>query len=227
MAKFPKSPKGATSWEPEDRTPAVLREAESSRRSKASRGVYDYAELSEQRARYWLALDGWMARESALLLCAIDPGAVELIEARPGGVARINSLDWPLHFDDLLRMVLRAYESGALATPASPDDVLAWADCKNLRMPASFISHRSSGSFTGATREKPVSREAANRSAILAQLVNDGYDPRALPKPARGTQSVPKQRAKEALLKAVPPVSAEAFRKAWQALRSAGEISDT
>lgn len=228
MAKFPKLPKGATKWEPEDQTPAVLR---SSRALEAPlpmpNSIYDRAELSEARARYWLSMDGWTAKESALLLCAIDPGLIELLEARPGGGKLLSELGWPLHLDDLHRLIGRAVEVGMLATLSPPAEVIRWADRKDLRMPASFVAELPhTRRALASSRRLPISREAANRSAILACLVADGIDPKALPASPSGRPHEAKQRARDALAKLKPPISQEAFKKAWQALRDSGEIAD-
>ncbi|MBX9793209.1 MAG: hypothetical protein K2Y02_02805 [Burkholderiaceae bacterium] len=68
---------------------------------------------------------------------------------------------------------------------------------------------------------KPVQRQRSQKEAILAKLVELGYTPTALPKPASGKASRPKQEVKAAL-----GYTNDVMKKAWQWLRDDGLIKD-
>lgn len=68
----------------------------------------------------------------------------------------------------------------------------------------------------------PVQRHPAQEAAILARLIDLGFDPKSLPREQPGKRSPIKQAAREAL----PNYTRDIFTKAWQRLRKAGEIKD-
>lgn len=73
----------------------------------------------------------------------------------------------------------------------------------------------------------PVQRTAAQESAILDAIRQSGYDPQALPQKPPGKPWV-KAEVRTALVGVNPlfPKKSKVFDKAWERLRSSGEISD-
>jgi hypothetical protein len=106
--------------------------------------IHDHAELTADRARYWLALDGWTVDEAAHLLCGIAP-ATDLLEAWVTYVRIGNPWDWTAangyeHDYEARRTLLqRAGEVGALKFPASPAAVVSWAMAKGMKLPAPLV----------------------------------------------------------------------------------------
>lgn len=98
--------------------------------------VYDGAELTDAGARFWLAMDGWKVDEAAYLLHAIDPMRLNRWAEMSGGKLEV---EFPAQFDVLRAMIARAFESGALSSPARPHDVIAWAKSKQLKLPKQFL----------------------------------------------------------------------------------------
>jgi hypothetical protein len=68
---------------------------------------------------------------------------------------------------------------------------------------------------------QPVQRQFANEQAVLAKLIELGYEPTRLKRALPGRASVPKSEARKALR-----LTRAAFDKAWQRLRNDGKISD-
>ena len=68
---------------------------------------------------------------------------------------------------------------------------------------------------------KPVQRQAAQEAAILAKLAELGFEATALPVAPAGKASPAKRAVREALC-----FSADVMNKAWQRLRTAGNIRD-
>ena len=106
--------------------------------------IYKFAELTPDRARYWLSMDGWTVDEAAHLLCVIAP-TPELL-ARWGEYGRQgNPYDWmaanKYENDHKARrtQLQRAGEAGALKFPAAPAAVIGWAMAKDFRLPAALI----------------------------------------------------------------------------------------
>lgn len=123
--------------------------------------------LTDDGAAFWLAMDGWTAEEAAFLLHAIDPryGHISIGKA---GIACVD----PMLLSDASDMIARAFEAGALRSPAKPADVIAWAKAKGLRLPRQFLDARcdSPGQAepaTGEAGETPQGRRAA--AAIKAR----------------------------------------------------------
>lgn len=69
---------------------------------------------------------------------------------------------------------------------------------------------------------QPMQREAAHDANVLTALRELGFDPRRLPRAPAGKASPAKSAAKAAL----PQMSPEVFKKAWQRLRKAGDIGE-
>lgn len=68
---------------------------------------------------------------------------------------------------------------------------------------------------------RPVQRQEAQEAAILAKLIELGYEPQALPTPPTGKPSAAKQAVKAAL-----GYSTDVMNKAWQRLRADQRIKD-
>ncbi|MBZ0070007.1 MAG: hypothetical protein K8F26_14475 [Thiobacillus sp.] len=105
--------------------------------------VYDGAELTDEGARFWLALDGWDAIQSVYLLCAIDPRKLNKWAEMSGGEIALDG--FPAHFDSLESMLAVAFDASALHSPAKPSDVIAWAKSKGLRMPKQLLDAHAAG----------------------------------------------------------------------------------
>lgn len=67
----------------------------------------------------------------------------------------------------------------------------------------------------------PLSRQRHQENEMLRVLVDLGYDPKRLPRPPAGAAG-PKSEARAEL----PEMSSKVFDKAWERLRSAGDIAD-
>jgi hypothetical protein len=120
--------------------------------------VYSGAELTDEGARYWLSQDGWKENEAAYLLHAIDPMRLERWAQTVGGRLEVA---FPEQFDTLRAMIARAFEAGALHSPAKPSDVIAWAKSKQLKLPRQFHDVQA----VGTKREPPAERQARLRKA--------------------------------------------------------------
>lgn len=73
-----------------------------------------------------------------------------------------------------------------------------------------------------AESPRPVQRQRAQEAAVLTELRKFGYDPQALPMPARrGLPSAAKQAVRAAL-----PYSVHVLDKTWKRLRKSGGLKD-
>ena len=98
--------------------------------------IYNGAVLDDAGARYWLAIDAWTRDEATYLLQAIDPRKLNDWAVASGGKVEV---EFPVAFDALAQIVAVAFESGAIAAPARPKAVIAWAKSKGLRLPRQFL----------------------------------------------------------------------------------------
>ena len=154
--------------------------------------VYDHAELTAGRARFWLAMDGWTADEAAHLLCGIDPRALRHWHELNGGEL---VLDFPLQFDPLADMLKSAGgKAGALQFPSKPADVLKWAMSKGMRLPAPLVppgavvrggvwveapadvAHEPPAPAAATSATHKIKRRAAPLSAVLAEAKRRALD---------------------------------------------------
>ncbi len=109
------------------------------------------AELTDERARYWLSLDGWTTREAFALLKGLDPdayfnGALSPRKIRIGTRTVIVASGIEEHAtDQLFKLLERAGDAGKLNFPAKPTDVIAWAKSKNLKLPRQFPAQVGAG----------------------------------------------------------------------------------
>ena len=110
--------------------------------------VYNGAELTDAGARFWLAMDGWKVDDAAYLLHAIDPMRLNLWAQMSGGKLEV---EFPAQFDVLRAMIVRAFESGALHSPAKPSDVIVWAKSKQLKLPKQFLEAHATGQVAPST----------------------------------------------------------------------------
>jgi len=126
--------------------------------------VYNGAELTDNGARFWLAMDGWDADQSAMLLNAIDPMRLARWVQISGGQLELS---YPEKFEFVQALIVRAFEAGALRSPAKPSDVIAWAKSKGLRLPRQFLDGRSDNTGQAAqvvdddAADTPQGRRAA------------------------------------------------------------------
>lgn len=112
-------------------------------------------ELTDESARHWLSMDGWTMEESAYLLHSIDPRYAQasvLLVGRRRVVVASN----PMALSESSHMIARAFEAGALHSPAKPGDVIAWAKSKKLRLPRQFLD----AGIDGTKKETPAERRA-------------------------------------------------------------------
>ena len=104
----------------------------------------------------------------------------------------------------------RVSDYWVLVTPAG---VNAW-------LQSAGVDYRWNTIHTPPSPIKSVQRSAANAAAILAKLVELGFDPKRLPKTPPGKKSEPKSKAKLAL----PNMTDAVFNKGWQYLRDGKDI---
>lgn len=97
---------------------------------------YEVAELVQASGEFWLMMDAWSIDEAAMLLCAVDPAALNQWAARNGGWATVRL---PEQVDSLKILLQRAAEAGALTSPSPPAAVIEWAMSKGLSLPAPLI----------------------------------------------------------------------------------------
>jgi hypothetical protein len=98
--------------------------------------AYLQAELSSERARFWLSMDCWTREEAGLLLFGIDPYLAQEAAHAHGG-------QWDTQFPEGMPLVAdllgRAEQSGVLNFPARPRDIIDWSMSKSLRLPGALI----------------------------------------------------------------------------------------
>lgn len=129
------------------------------------------AALSDERAGYWLNLDGWTVKEAFALLQGNDPdvyfnGARSPRRIRIGERMVIVSSEIEEHTTDpLFKLLERAGDAGRLKFPAVPGDVIAWAKSKNLSLPRQFID----GGIDSANQEHPASVVAGGKTPDTPQ----------------------------------------------------------
>jgi hypothetical protein len=170
MAKFPKLPKGATTWGPEDQTPAALR-----RKGGELSGLVYPAEvfLNAERAQYWSRLDGWHVKEAALLWCGLDPLLLEKWSSN----LRMSLEDaCPVEVEPRVHALTVAGATKTLTVPAPPGAVLQWAAAKGWRFPDLLLKPDSYGAIATANKDKeaPGQRRARIRARRLV-LEADGF----------------------------------------------------
>ena len=162
-------------------------------------------------------------RRQAEGVFTVSEAAQVLVDARPGA-----------HIRTMLDKMHRAYRDGKLTVRDPGDmlpkmvadtyrdflDVVTVADVDSW-LYAAGAGYRFPPALTLAPPPKPVQRQQAQEGAILAKLVELGFDPQALPSPPAGKPSAAKQATKAALM-----YSTDVMNKAWQRLRDDGRIKD-
>lgn len=183
--------------------------------------VYNGAELTDEGARYWLCQDGWNEDEAAYLLHAIDPMRLNRWAQTVGGRLEVA---FPEQFDALRAMIARAFEAGALHSPARPGDVIAWAKAKQLRLPRQFLDAQ----FGGTEQTAPAAggtattnRTAARIAAIVKTARHFGYDPLSVP---YGGKAAIERECLDKLAADPCRFTPDTFKSAWQAARDARQI---
>ncbi len=173
--------------------------------------------LTDEAARYWLALDGWNQDDAACLLDGIDP-------LNPTAIMQLASRRMVVNLepdDALAMMIARAFEAGALRSPAKPSDVIAWAKVKGLRLPRQFLEWQSVGAEQAAGSRAATNRRDARIFAIVKTAQQLGYDLLRVP---HGGKAAIERECLDNQAGEPCRFTADTFKTAWQAARNAGLI---
>jgi hypothetical protein len=104
--------------------------------NQAKKALASNNRLDDAGAQHWLNMDGWTLEEVLYLLHGEDPryqgGSMKI------GKRRVLLTPSPPD-DNLSAFVSRAFQAGALVSPAAPKKVIAWAIGKGLGLPALLI----------------------------------------------------------------------------------------
>lgn len=174
--------------------------------------------LTDEAARYWLALDGWNQGDTACLLDGIDPINPTAIMQLASGRRMVVNLEPD---DALAVMIARAFEAGALHSPAKPSDVIAWAKSKGLRLPRQFLDWQSASEEQTTGKGAAASRRDARIAAIVETARQLKYDPQRIP---YGGKAAIERECLGKLAGEPCRFTADTFKSAWQAGRDAGLI---
>lgn len=117
--------------------------------------VYEFPELTDEAARYWLKMDTWKPYDAAWLLCGIDPHGME---KRYGAFATELCTqmcgDHPISKAafQIVELLKASSKAGRISFPAAPGAVIAWAKPKGLELPTWFHGVQ----FDGTKQATPV-----------------------------------------------------------------------
>ena len=173
------------------------------------------------KASMWWELKSISPKEAAMLLCGLNPGD-------PAANGQTLATEGEPDADDY-RILVRRFNDAALDGEART--LNQWLDLANGRRLKhhSWIDEWIKASPPSAKTNivdsppvQPVQRATAHEANVLATLRQLGFDPKRLPKAPAGKASPAKRAAKAAL----PQMTPEIFRKAWQRLRNAGELGE-
>lgn len=175
--------------------------------------------LTDDGAAFWLAMDGWTAEEAAFLLHAIDPryGHISIGKA---GIACVD----PMLLSDASDMIARAFEAGALRSPANPADVIAWAKSKGLRLPRQFLEAQvgDNEKATPATGGAGTVNRTEDRIAAIVKTAQQfGYNPMSVP---HGGKAAIERECLDKLAADPCRFTPDTFKSAWQKARDAGRV---
>lgn len=173
--------------------------------------------LTDEAARYWLALDGWNQDDAACLLDGIDP-------LNPTAIMQLASRRMVVNLepdDALAMMIARAFEAGALRSPAKPSDVIAWAKSKGLRLPRQFLDWQSACAEQTTGAGAATSRRDDRIAAIVKMAQELGYKPQRVP---YGGKAAIERECLGKLAGEPCRFTTDTFKSAWQAARDAGLI---
>lgn len=186
----------------------------------------------------WLKRDTWSRREALLLLAGYDPNTTQWIEVSDGlgqfPAGNIGYLDgitqsamWSANvywqhprndesYEQLLTLANYA-RGGSLDERKAPQGWIAWATSKG------FVPYWSQSGTRPSSNapSKPGNSQPRQEAEIKRVLGDLGYDLASLPKGGPGKPG-PKKAARDKL----PWMTKSVFDKAWERLRSNGEIKD-
>jgi hypothetical protein len=120
--------------------------------------------------------------------------------------------------DALAMMIARAFEAGALHSPAKPSDVIAWAKAKGLRLPRQFLDWQPAGDEKAGGARAVTSRRAARVAAIVETAKQLDFDPQCVP---FGGKAAIERECLNKLAGDPCRFTADTFKSAWQAARDA------
>ena len=195
-----------------------LMRAEMKARNEAAMSVYNGAELTDDGARYWLAMDGWDLEQAALLLHAIDPLRLNRWAEISGGRLEVA---FPVQFDAAKALIARAFDAKALESPAKPADVIAWAKAKGLRLPRQFHDLRIAGAEPATETGTKATRKEARIAAIVETAKRLSYNPLSVP---YGGKAAIERECLGKLAGEPCRFTADTFKSSWQDARDEGMI---
>jgi hypothetical protein len=92
--------------------------------------------LSTDGAGLFILRDSWSLEEAALLLAGANPRLIKALDAD----SNIYKPDyWTCGYPAIHDLLTNAFESGALAHPCKPRDIVSWAAGKGLAIPAPLL----------------------------------------------------------------------------------------
>lgn len=130
--------------------------------------AYEFPELTDEAARYWLKMDTWKPYDAAWLLCGIDPHGMEI---RYGAFATELCTqmcgDHPISKAafQVVELLKASSKAGSISFPAAPSAAIAWARSKSLSLPSQFLD----AGIDGARKGTPASIVAGGTTAETPQ----------------------------------------------------------
>jgi hypothetical protein len=109
--------------------------------------------LNADSAALFILRDSWTFDEAALLLTGANPRHIKKLDADPN----IYKPDyWTCGYPAFHDLLTNAFESGALAHPCKPRDIVAWAAGKGLVIPAPLLPLVPTAPAQNTTTTAPV-----------------------------------------------------------------------
>lgn len=147
--------------------------------------AYEFPELTDEAAHYWLKMDTWKPYDAAWLLCGIDPHGME---RRYGAFATELCTqmcgDHPVSKAafQVVELLKASSKAGGISFPAAPSAVIAWAKPKQLKLPKQFLDAQFGGAAAvpGAKDggDKATGGLVQRRIAVIVETARKlGYDP--------------------------------------------------
>jgi hypothetical protein len=121
--------------------------------------IYEFPELTDEAAHYWLKMDTWKPYDAAWLLCGIDPhGMDQRYGAFATELATRMCGDPPVSKAafQVVELLKASSKAGSISFPAAPSAVIAWAKSKGLELPSWFLGAQ----FAGTEQAAPVNGDA-------------------------------------------------------------------
>ncbi|MBI5790843.1 MAG: hypothetical protein HZA63_05160 [Rhodocyclales bacterium] len=192
--------------------------------------VYEFPELTEEAAHYWLKMDAWKPYDAAWLLCGMDPHGME---QRYGAFA--TELCTQMCGDhpaskaafQIVELLKASSQAGSISFPAAPSAVIAWAKTKGLELPSRFHGVQFDGTEQatpatgGAGETASANRTEARIAAIVETAQQLGYDPLSVP---YGGKAAIRRECLDKLAADPCRFTSDTFKSAWQAARDAQQI---